>query len=46
MNQAFQDAEALLLARLSEVTLAELGNDIRQRLQNRDFCHGDDWSRD
>jgi DNA-binding IscR family transcriptional regulator len=42
MNQAFQDAEALLLARFSEVTLAELSNDIHQRLQDRDFCRGHD----
>lgn len=32
MDQAFQDAEALLLARLGEVSLAELAEDMRRRL--------------
>ncbi len=40
MNQAFQDAEALLLAHFSKVTLAELGNNVHQRLQDRNFCRG------
>lgn len=35
MNQAFREAEALLLARLSEVTLAELGQYVHRRLQER-----------
>lgn len=35
MNQAFQEAETLLLARLSEVTLAELSRDWHRRLQAR-----------
>jgi DNA-binding IscR family transcriptional regulator len=42
MNQAFRDAEALLLARFSEVTLAELSRYLHQRLQKRDFCRGHD----
>ncbi|MDB5074641.1 MAG: transcriptional regulator [Chloroflexi bacterium] len=42
MNQAFRDAEALLLARFSEVTLAELSRYLHQRLQNADFCRGHD----
>lgn len=33
MDQAFHDAEALLLARLGEVTLAELAEDMRRRLR-------------
>ncbi|MEX2426145.1 MAG: Rrf2 family transcriptional regulator [Thermomicrobiaceae bacterium] len=32
MDQAFQDAEAVLLARFREVTLAELSEDVRQHL--------------
>jgi DNA-binding IscR family transcriptional regulator len=35
MDQAFHDAEALLLARLGEVTLAELAEDMRRRLRER-----------
>ncbi|WFU24282.1 Rrf2 family transcriptional regulator [Bradyrhizobium sp. CB1717] len=35
LDQAFQDAEALLLARLGEVTLARLANDLRKRLGSR-----------
>lgn len=31
LNQAFEDAEALLLARLGDVTLADLRTDIRHR---------------
>lgn len=37
MNQAFREAEALLLARLSEVTLAELSQYVHQRLQELGF---------
>ncbi|HUQ84506.1 MAG TPA: Rrf2 family transcriptional regulator [Gemmatimonadaceae bacterium] len=35
LDQAFRDAEALLLARLSEVTLAALSNEVRGRLPRR-----------
>ncbi|MBR0989230.1 Rrf2 family transcriptional regulator [Bradyrhizobium japonicum] len=35
LDQAFDDAEALLLARLGEVTLAMLGEDLRKRLGAR-----------
>lgn len=35
LDQAFGDAEALLLARLGEVTLAMLGEDFRKRLGSR-----------
>lgn len=35
LDQAFGDAEALLLARLDEVTLAMLGEDFRKRLGSR-----------
>ena len=42
MNQAFQEATALLLARLGEVTLAELSNHIHQRVQERGFCGASD----
>lgn len=35
LDQAFQDAEALLLSRLGEVTLAMLGADLRDRLVAR-----------
>jgi DNA-binding IscR family transcriptional regulator len=35
LDQAFDDAEALLLARLGEVTLAMLGEDLRKRLGSR-----------
>jgi DNA-binding IscR family transcriptional regulator len=45
MNQAFRDAEALLLARFSEVTLAELNQQLHHRLQDRTFCHGHDETR-
>ena len=31
LNQAFEDAEALLLVRLGEVTLAELSTDVRRQ---------------
>jgi Rrf2 family protein len=39
MNQAFEAAEALLLARFREVTLAELSNALRSPLQGRDICY-------
>lgn len=39
MNQAFREAEALLLARFSEVTLAQLSEQVHQRLQARGVCH-------
>lgn len=35
LDQAFRDAEALLLSRLGEVTLAMLGGDLRRRLGSR-----------
>ena len=35
LDQAFDDAEALLLSRLGEVTLAMLGDDLRKRLGSR-----------
>ena len=35
LDQAFDDAEALLLARLGEVTLAMLSEDLRKRLGTR-----------
>lgn len=37
MNQAFRDAEALLLARLGEVTLSQLSEDFHRLLQERGF---------
>ncbi|HTF96702.1 MAG TPA: Rrf2 family transcriptional regulator [Cellvibrio sp.] len=37
LNQAFQDAEALLLARFRTVTLAQLSNDFHQRMHARGF---------
>jgi hypothetical protein len=39
LDQAFHDAEALLLSRLGEVTLAMLGEDLRKRLGSRKI-HG------
>jgi DNA-binding IscR family transcriptional regulator len=42
MNQAFRDAEALLLARFSEVTLAELSQQLHLHRQERMFCRGHD----
>lgn len=42
MNQTFRDAEALLLARFSEVTLAELSQHVHHRLQAHDACRGHD----
>ncbi len=38
MSQAFHDAEALLLARFREVTLAALSRQIHHRQQDRAFC--------
>lgn len=37
LNQAFQDAEALLLARFRAITLAQLSSDFHQRMQARGF---------
>lgn len=37
LNQAFHDAEALLLARFRDVTLAQLSRDFHQRMQARGF---------
>ena len=45
MNQAFRDAEALLLARFSEVTLAELSHQLYLHRQERTFCRGHDETR-
>jgi DNA-binding IscR family transcriptional regulator len=39
LDQAFRDAEALLLARLGEVTLAALGADVHHRLASRGGSH-------
>ena len=39
LDQAFQDAEALLLARFGEVTLAMLSADFHQRLLSRGGNH-------
>ena len=39
LDQAFQDAEALLLARLGSVTLAELSADFHDRLVARGGVH-------
>jgi DNA-binding IscR family transcriptional regulator len=36
LDRAFEDAEALLLARLGDVTLATLSADVRDRLRVRD----------
>lgn len=38
MDQAFHDAEALLLARLGEVTLARLSEDFHRRMRDRPAC--------
>ncbi|MBC8167648.1 MAG: Rrf2 family transcriptional regulator, partial [Bryobacteraceae bacterium] len=40
LSQAFQDAEALLLERLGEVTLATLSADLHARLVARRGPHG------
>ena len=37
LNQAFQEAENLLLARFRKVTLAQLSEDFRQAMQARGF---------
>ena len=39
LDQAFGDAEALLLARLGQVTLARLGADLRRRMIARGGSH-------
>jgi DNA-binding IscR family transcriptional regulator len=39
LNQAFDDAEALLLSRLSDVTLAKLSADFHERLVGRGKGH-------
>lgn len=38
MNEAFHDAETLLLARFSEVTLAELSKHMRQHMSEHGHC--------
>lgn len=40
LGKAFEDAEALLLARLGEVTLARLSADFHDRLAARGGAHG------
>lgn len=42
MNQTFRDAEALLLARFSEVTLAELSQHVQHRVQAHATCREHD----
>ena len=44
MNQAYRDAEALLLARFREVTLAALSQHVHQRLQERGSCLAEEMS--
>jgi hypothetical protein len=39
LEQTFHDAEALLLSRLGEVTLAELSTDFHRRLVARGETH-------
>ncbi|WP_041717161.1 RrF2 family transcriptional regulator [Alloalcanivorax dieselolei] len=39
MNDAFQQAEAVLMARLRDVTLADLSRDFHRGLQRRDPTH-------
>lgn len=39
LDQAFSDAEALLLSRFGEVTLATLSDDFRDRLERRGRDH-------
>jgi DNA-binding IscR family transcriptional regulator len=39
LDEAFRDAEALLLARFGEVTLATLSNQLRGRLPRRGRAH-------
>jgi DNA-binding IscR family transcriptional regulator len=39
LKKSFEDAEALLLSRLGEVTLATLSADVRSRLAVRDHSH-------
>ena len=40
LGKSFQDAEALLLARLGEVTLASLSTDVRKRFAAHGRSHG------
>ena len=40
MNQALRDAEALLLGRFSEVTLAALHQQLQHHFQERDLRRG------
>jgi DNA-binding IscR family transcriptional regulator len=40
MNQAYRAAEAVLLARFSEVSLAALSQHVHQRIQERGVCSG------
>jgi len=42
LDQSFQDAESVLLARLGEVTLAMLSADVRARLATRGRSHQHD----
>jgi DNA-binding IscR family transcriptional regulator len=39
LNKSFQEAEALLLSRLRDVTLAKLNADVRRRVVARDRSH-------
>lgn len=39
MNETYDQVEALLLARFSEVTLAQLSQHVHERLQDHEFCH-------
>jgi DNA-binding IscR family transcriptional regulator len=45
MSQAFHDAEALLLARFGEVTLAALSDQLQHRRQDRTVSPGHDQAR-
>jgi hypothetical protein len=45
MSQAFHDAEALLLARFGEVTLAALREQLQHRRQDRTLSPGHDEAR-
>lgn len=40
LHKSFEAAEALLLERLGEVTLATLGEDVRTRVAARGACRG------
>lgn len=39
MNETYNQVEALLLERFSEVTLAQLSHYVHERLQEHPFCH-------